>query len=95
MTVPKLTSNNFEGVDLAFQGAARMKIFLSGILLDYLLLPNDAGKYDSVYSSRKEELNSFVIFVGQSYKADSEILWTLLVQHVGTSGPVSNIIAKH
>ena len=95
MTVPKLTSDNFEGVDLAFQGAARMKIFLSGILLDYLLLPNDAGKYDSVYSSRKEELNSFVIFVGQSYKADSEILWTLLVQHVGTSGPVSNIIAKH
>ena len=95
MTVPKLTSNNFEGVDLDFQGAARMKIFLSGILLDYLLLPNDAGKYDSVYSSRKEELNSFVIFVGQSYKADSEILWTLLVQHVGTSGPVSNIIAKH
>ena len=84
MTVPKLTSDNFEGVDLAFQGAARMKIFLSGILLDYLLLPNDAGKYDSVYSSRKEELNSFVIFVGQSYNNGAERLYTLLVQDDGT-----------
>ena len=34
-------------------------------------------------------------FVGQSYNGDSERLYTLLVQHVSTSGSVSNIIVKH
>ena len=36
-----------------------------------------------------------MIFLGQSYKDISEILYILLVQHFFTSGPVSNIIAKH
>ena len=34
MTVPKLSSNNFEDLDLDFQGAARSKVGLSGIPFD-------------------------------------------------------------
>ena len=95
MTVPKITSNNFEDFGLDFQGADRRQVGLYGIPLAYLLCPNDSGYYDVVCNSREEKLNNCVIFVGQYYKDDSEILYILLVQHVGTSGPGSNIIANH
>ena len=53
MTVPKLTSDNFKDFDLDFRGATRRQDGLSGILIDYLLLPNDAGDYDTLWNSRE------------------------------------------
>ena len=40
-------------------------------------------------------MKNCVIFVWKSYKDDVETLYTLLVQHIGTSKPRSKIIAKH
>ena len=94
MNVLKLTSDTFEDFDLDFQGTAGMQFDLSGIPLDYLVRPNDACNYDAVWNSREDKLKNCVIFVGQYYKDDSGSLYTLLVQHVGTSGPGSNIIIK-
>ena len=94
MTVPKLTSDDFEDFDLDFKGVARRQYGLYGIPLEYLLRPIDAGNYDVVWNSRDEKLKNCVIFVGQSYKDDAESVYTLLVQHVWTSGPGSNIISK-
>ena len=78
MTVPKLTSDNFDEFDLALQGAARKKVGLYGILLDYHLRPNDTDNYDELWNLREEKLKICVIFVGQSYKDDSGSLYTLL-----------------
>ena len=64
INVPKLTSNNFEYFDLYFQCSDRRKVGLYGILIDYLLLPNDAGNYDVVCNSREEKINNCVISVG-------------------------------
>ena len=94
MTVPKLTRNNFDDIDLSFQGAARRNICLSVISIEYLVRPNDIGNHDAVWKSREEKLNNCVIFVWQSYNNDAEILYTLLFKHVGTSGTGSNIISK-
>ena len=66
-----------------------------GIPLDYLLCPTDAGNYDTICKSREEKQKIYVIFTGQDYKYDAEILYTLLVQHVVTSRPGSNIIENH
>ena len=74
----------FEDFYLVFQGAYRRHGGMSRILLDYLLCPNDAGNYDAICNSRYYKLNNCVIFVGKSYKEDSEIMYTLLFQHVGT-----------
>ena len=79
MTVPKLTSLNFEYFDLDFQGVARGQVGLYGIPIDYLLLSNDSGKFYTVWNSREEKLNNCVIFLVKSYKDDAEILYTILV----------------
>ena len=66
-----------------------------GIPLEYLLRRNKEGNYDAVWNSREDKLNNCVIFVETRSKYDAESLYTLLVQHVDTSGPVSSIIVKH
>ena len=95
MPVPKLTRNNFEYFELDFQGDTRRQVGLYVILIDYLLLRNDTGKYDAVWKSREDKLNNCVIFVGNFYNKDSKILYNLLAERVVTSVPGSNIIAKH
>ena len=50
MTVPKLTSDNFEESYLDFQGADRRKVGLYGLLLDYLFCPNEPGNYYAVWN---------------------------------------------
>ena len=48
-----------------------------------------------VWNSREDILNNCVVFVRSFHKDDAEILCTLLLQHIGTSGPGSNIISNH
>ena len=50
MTIPKLTSNNFEHFDLAFQGSDRRQVGLYLIPLDYLLRLNDELNHDAVWN---------------------------------------------
>ena len=80
MIVPKLTSDNFEDFDLAFQGAARRQVGLSRIPIDYLLHNNDTRKYYAVWKSKEEKLKNCVIFVGKFYRNDTKIIYTLIVQ---------------
>ena len=95
MVVPQLTSTNFEDFDLAFNGAARRQFGLAGIALDYLLREADVGDYNAQWETREEKLKMCAAFQGQKFKEDSGALYDLLVQHVGTSGTGSNIIARH
>ena len=68
--VPKLKSDNFEDFNLDFQVATRRQVGLFGILIEYLLLPNDTGNYDAVCNSIEKRINNCEIFVGQYYKDD-------------------------
>ena len=74
---------------MAFQCAARRQVGLSGILLDYLLLPNDSVNYDKAWNSKEEKPKNFIIFVGRNCKDEAESLYTLLLQKIGTSEPAS------
>ena len=47
---PKLTSGDFEDFDLDFQCAARRRVGLYGIMIDYLIRPNDVVNYDAVWN---------------------------------------------
>ena len=95
MVVPKLTTANFEDFSLAFTGAVRRLIGVVGIPLDYLLRENEIGDYDGNWENREEKLKNCISYTGQKFKEDSETLYGLLVQYVGTSGTGSNIIARY
>ena len=95
MVVPKLTATNFEDFNLAFSGAARRQVGIAGIPLDSLLRENDIGNYNAAWSTREERIKMCISLTGQIFKEDSESLYNLLVQHVGTTGTGSNIITRH
>ena len=95
MTITKLTNYNFDDFDLDFLVTSRRHVGLYGILLDYLLHTIYAGNYYAVWKSKEEKLKNCVIFVEKFYKYAAEIIYNLPVQHVSTSGPGSNIIAKY
>ena len=47
MVVPKLSPTTFEDFDLAFTGAVKRQIGMTGIALDYLLRENEVGIYNA------------------------------------------------
>ena len=85
MTVPKITSYNFESFELVFQVANKRKVGLYLIQIYYLLHSYYTGKYDTVIKSSVNKINKCVTFVGKYYRDYVESLYTLLVQDVGTS----------
>ena len=97
MNVPELKSDNFETFELAFAAAVRRQNSMYGsVPLDYLLRDSAVGNYNAVWATREEKLKNCITLAGQSYRDDSETLYNLLVQYVGTDkGPGCNIIARH
>ena len=71
------------------------QVGLSGILLECLPWDNNEVNYDVVWNLREEKIKNCVIFVWQPQKDDAENQYTLIVQHIGNSGPRSNNTAKH
>lgn len=95
MVVPKLSATNFEDFNLAFSGAARRQIGIAGIPFDYLLREDDIGNYAVNWPTREERIKMYIALTGQIFNEDSESLYNLLVQYVGTTGAGSNIITRH
>ena len=95
MVVPKLSATNFEDFNLAFSGAARRQIGIAGFPLDYLLREDDIGNYAVNWPTREERIKMCIALTGQIFNEDSESLYNLLVQYVGTTGTGSNIITRH
>ena len=95
MDVPTLTSGNFDDFNTAFTAVVSRQTSRAGIALDYQLRDNEVGNYNDVYSSREDKLKVCMQLRGTVFKEDSEALYSLLVQHIGTTGTGSNIVRKH
>lgn len=93
--VPKLTNSNFDEFNTAFTAVVSRQTSRAGIALDYQLRDNEVGNYDAVYSSREDKLKSCMQLQGTIFKEDSQAVYSLLVQHIGTTGTGSNIVRKH
>lgn len=95
MTVPKLTATNFEQFNTAFSAVVRRQMSLSGASLSYLLRDNAVGNYDVLWPTREDKLHNCLRFDGPIFKDDSESLYSLVVQHIGSTGVGSNIVNQY
>ena len=94
LTVPKFTTSNFEGFMDNFKSAVARVDGIHGVPIDYLLRDTN-GDYNHIWSSRREKLKNCLALTGQQFKHDSELLYQLYIQYVGTEGHGSNIVRKY
>ena len=81
--------NNF------FTSVVGRQYSLAGIFLNYLLRDQEVGNYKANWPTC-EEKKRFCIKLNRSrYKSDTESLYSLLVEHIGTTGCGSNLVLKH
>ena len=95
MKVPKLTAQTFDDWNTSFTSVVSRQTSLAGISLDYLLRDVELGNYEANWPTREEKLKHCLVLAGSRYKSDTESLYSLLVEHIGTSGCGSNLVIKH
>ena len=93
MAIPKLTDSNYDAFNTAFVALIARTMGISGTTLDYLTRTEN-GNFDSVWDSRRTKLKACTMLTGPRFKRDSEALYSLFVQHVGTEGHGSNIVKQ-
>ena len=90
MDIPKFTGTNHEDFSIKFKELVSKTIGIHDVSIDYLLRTVD-GIYDSNWDVREEKLKSCLRLSGPAFKRDSEKLYSLYVQYIGTEGNGSNI----
>ena len=94
MTIPKLTATNYDEFITAFTALASRTMSSCGATLDYLMREND-GNYDAVWVSRAERLKNCAKHNGPCYRKDRETLYTLFIEHIGTTGLGSDVVNRY
>ena len=93
MTIPKLTTTNYEALNTALVALATRTMGTNGTTLDYLTGTID-GNYDDPWDSCSAKLNACTALSGPNFRRDREALYSLFVQHVGTKLISSNIVKQ-
>ena len=68
---------------------------LTEIFLYYLPRENEVGNYGANWPTCEEKLKFCIKLNGSHYKLDMELLYSLLVEHIGIVGCGSNRVIKH
>ena len=95
MSVPTFKGTNYDEFITAFTTLVSRQTGVNDLPLDYLMRENETGLYDAVYSSREEKLKHCVTLQGDNFRTDSQMLYSLFVQHIGTTGVGSSVVNKH
>ena len=95
MKVPKLTAKTFDDWNTSFTSVVGRLHNLAGISLDYLLGEDEIGNYEAKWPTCEEKLSFCIKLNGSYYKSNTESLYSLLVEHIGTTGCGSNLVIKH
>ena len=95
MTIPKFIGTNYDEFMTSFTTLASRQVGANELPLDYLMRPNDTGEYSALYASREEKLKACILFRGDNFLVDRASLYSLFVEHIGTTGLGSSIINKH
>ena len=93
--VPQLNPTTFEYWNTAFAGEVGRQTSLSVISLCYLLCSNSVGCCNLGCPTREGKLCNCVSLTRQRIKTDSDSLYSLLVQYIGTVGCISNILNNY
>ena len=94
MTVPKFTGVNYDEFMTSFTTLANRQIGLNDLPLDYLMREQDPSPYNGIFSSREDKMRSCILFQGDNFKVDRESLYSLFIEHIGTTGTGSSIVNK-
>ena len=95
MKVPKLTAQTFNDWNTSFTSVVGRQHNLAGIFLDYLLREEEIGNYETNWPTREDKLKFCTKLSGSRYESDTESLYSLLVEHIGTTSCGSNLVMKH
>ena len=95
MKVPTLTGTNFEEFNLDFTVTIRRQNALIGILLDYLPRIYAVVNYNAAWNSHEESIIFCVCLQGKALNDDTETLYNILVQYVGTYGTGRSTLSGH
>ena len=95
MTVPAFKGNNYDEFIAAFRSLASRQIGVNDLPLDYVMRHDPPGNYNSPYTSRTDKLMKCIIFRGDNFRTDRESLYSLFVEHIGTTGVGSAFVNKH
>ena len=95
MTVPAFKGSNYDEFIAAFKSLASRQIGINGLPLDYIMRDGPPANYTGQFTSREEKLMKCIIFLGDNFKTDRELLYSLFVEHIGTNGVGSAFINKY
>ena len=95
MKVPKLTSTNYDAFHTAFFTLVSRQKSVHGIPLSYLLRDGPQSVYHNGFPSRSEKLAACLELRGAKFNQDSQALYSLYVEHIGTTGMGSSTINAH
>ena len=95
MTVPKFNGSNYDEFITAFRSLASRSIGLNDLPLDYLMRDDPPGNYTAGWTSREEKLMKCIVFRGDNFRSDRESLYSLFVEHIGTTGAGSAFVNKY
>ena len=94
MTVPKFTGTNYDEFMTAFTTLANRQIGLNNLPLDYIMRELEPSPYNGIFASREDKIRACILFRGDNFKVDRESLYSLFIEHIGTTGTGSSIINK-
>ena len=94
MSIPKFTGNNYDEFITAFTTLANRQIGLNDLPLDYLMRDEEPAPYDGFYASREDKLRACILFHGDNFRVDRESLYSLFIEHIGTTSTGSSIVNK-
>ena len=93
MNLPKLTTENYEAFNTALLALTARTMGTSGTTLDYLTRTTTFN-FDSPWPSRRAKLQACTMLTDPSFRRDSESIYSLFVQHIGSEGIGSNIVKQ-
>ena len=94
MEVPKFKGQNYDEFMTSFTTLVSRQTGVNDLPLDYLMRENETGNYEAAYTSREAKLKHCVRLSGDNFRADSKALYSLYVQHIGTTGTGSSVINR-
>ena len=86
MKVHKLTNTNFEDSNTEFSSVFGRQYSLADVTIDYLLRDKDVGDYNFVWISIDKKIKNCISLNGNRYNYDTEGLYSLAVENIGTDG---------
>ena len=95
MSIPKFKSDNYDEFMTAFSSLVARKYGANDIPLDYLLRENEApANYNAAFANRNDKIKNCILLTGDRFRIDSETLYSLYVEHIGTTGHGSNTVNR-